>query len=103
MGSASTGQSARDTYPAHDSEMGSCSTGGIVTFADDLVDQDEPFQDFVIVHELLHPRIPTHGKLFKALMSAHAPGWQRLDEKRMSGRTVTCPANRQVDAARIVT
>jgi len=71
-------------------KWGSCSTGGVVTLAEDLVDQDEPFQDFVIVHELLHLRIPTHGRLFKALMSAHAPGWQRMDEERMSGRTVTC-------------
>jgi predicted metal-dependent hydrolase len=72
-------------------KWGSCSTGGIVTFSEDLVDQDESFQDFVIVHELLHLRIPTHGRLFKALMSAHAPGWQRMDEERMNGRTVTHP------------
>jgi predicted metal-dependent hydrolase len=74
-------------------KWGSCSTGGIVTFAEDLIDHDESFQDFVIVHELLHLRIPTHGRLFKALMSAHAPGWRRMDEERMSGRTVSDPTD----------
>jgi predicted metal-dependent hydrolase len=72
-------------------KWGSCSTGGTVTLAEDLVDQDEPFQDYVIVHELLHLRIPTHGRLFKALMSLHAPGWQKMDEKRMEGRTLSTP------------
>ena len=72
-------------------KWGSCSTGGTITFAEDLVDQDEPFQDYVIVHELLHLRIPTHGRLFKALMSIHAPGWRRMDEKRMDGRTLSNP------------
>jgi hypothetical protein len=35
------------------------------------------FQDFVIVHELLHLRVPNHGRLFKALLSVHAPGWRK--------------------------
>ena len=29
------------------------------------------------VHELLHLRVRNHGKLFRALMSAHVPGWRR--------------------------
>ncbi|MEX1154945.1 M48 family metallopeptidase [Parvibaculum sp.] len=51
-------------------KWGSCSTNGTVTLAEDLVDQDVQFQDFVIVHELLHLRIPNHGRLFKATMTA---------------------------------
>lgn len=74
-------------------KWGSCSTGGIVTFADDIVDQNESFQNFVIVHELLHLRIPSHGRLFKALMSVHAPGWQRIDQERLRGRSISAPAN----------
>ncbi|MDA8120913.1 MAG: YgjP-like metallopeptidase domain-containing protein [Acidiferrobacter thiooxydans] len=35
-----------------------------------LVGKDERFQDYVIVHELLHLRFSTHGRMFKALMSA---------------------------------
>jgi predicted metal-dependent hydrolase len=72
-------------------KWGSCSTSGIVTFAEDIVDQDETFQNFVIVHELLHLRIPSHGRLFKALMSAHAPGWQKMDKERMIGRSISVP------------
>jgi predicted metal-dependent hydrolase len=60
-------------------KWGSCSTRGVITLADDLADQDPKFQDFVIAHELLHMRVPNHGRLFKSLMSAYIPGWRRLD------------------------
>ena len=50
-------------------KWGSCSSSGTITLAIDLLDQDERFQDYVIVHELLHLRYSTHGKVFKALMS----------------------------------
>ena len=58
-------------------KWGSCSTTGIVTLAVDLADQEQGFQDFVIAHELLHLRVPNHGKLFKALMTVHVPGWMK--------------------------
>ena len=51
----------------------SCSTTGWVTFADDLVNESKNFQDYVIVHELLHLRLPNHGKLFKSLLAAYVP------------------------------
>ena len=51
----------------------SCSTAGSVTFADDLINESKDFQDYVIVHELLHLRLPNHGKLFKSLLSAYVP------------------------------
>lgn len=63
-------------------KWGSCSTGGIVTLAEDLAEQDVKFQDFVIAHELLHLRVQNHGRLFKALMSLHVPGWQAQDVER---------------------
>ena len=66
-------------------KWGSCSTSGIVTLAADLADQDTDFQDFVIAHELLHLRVPNHGKLFKALMTAHLPDWRRHDVRRIGG------------------
>ena len=59
-------------------KWGSCSNKGTVTLALDLADADSRFRDYVIVHELLHLRVPNHGRLFKALMSAHIPGWRRL-------------------------
>ena len=60
-------------------KWGSCSTTGTITLATDLGSRDVAFQDFVIAHELLHLRIPNHGKLFKALMTAHVPYWREND------------------------
>jgi predicted metal-dependent hydrolase len=59
-------------------KWGSCSSTGTLTLALDLDDQPERFQDFVIVHELIHLRVPNHGKLFKALMTAHISNWRAL-------------------------
>ena len=67
-------------------KWGSCSTSGIVTFAIDLAEQEPGFQDFVIAHELLHLRVPNHGKLFKALMTVHVPDWKTYstEQRRVS-------------------
>jgi Protein of unknown function DUF45 len=59
-------------------KWGSCSSAGTVTLAAGLLDEAPRFQDYVIVHELLHLRFDRHGRLFKALLTAHVPGWQRL-------------------------
>ncbi len=63
-------------------KWGSCSTTGIITLATDLSEQDTRFQDFVIVHELLHLRVPNHSRLFKALMTVYIPGWRALEMQR---------------------
>ena len=60
-------------------KWGSCSTSGTLTLAYDLAEREAEFQDFVIAHELLHLRVPNHGKLFKALMTAHVPDWREHD------------------------
>jgi predicted metal-dependent hydrolase len=51
----------------------SCSSKGCVTFNPELFSQPYRFQEFVIVHELLHLKIPNHGKLFKSLLKAYLP------------------------------
>ena len=56
----------------------SCSSRRTLTFAFDLVDQPTGFRRFVIVHELLHLRVPNHGRLFKAMLSMHVPDWRRF-------------------------
>lgn len=66
-------------------KWGSCSTSGTVTLAADLEDQDHGFQDFVIVHELLHLRVPNHGRLYKALMAAYVPDWKRHESRKPAG------------------
>lgn len=63
-------------------KWGSCSSGGIITIAIDLAEQEPGFRDFVIAHEILHLRVRNHSKLFKALMSAHVPGWRKHDVVR---------------------
>jgi predicted metal-dependent hydrolase len=66
-------------------KWGSCSSSGTVTLAIDLLHQDECFQDYVIVHELLHLRFSNHGRVFKALMSAHIPGWRTIEKRQLGG------------------
>ena len=55
-------------------KWGSCYTSGVLTLAADLADHEPGFQDFIIAHELLHLRVPNHGRLFKALMSGFRRG-----------------------------
>lgn len=54
----------------------SCSTIGWVSFSEDLLRQPGEFQDYVIVHELLHLKVRNHGKLFKGLLNAHLSSGQ---------------------------
>jgi predicted metal-dependent hydrolase len=60
-------------------KWGSCAPDGVVTFAKDLADQPSEFQDYVIVHELLHLRYRSHGKRFTAMMTALVPSWRQLE------------------------
>jgi predicted metal-dependent hydrolase len=52
-------------------KWGSCSTAGRVTFDTELLTQGADFRSRVIVHELLHLKVPNHGRLFKALLKAY--------------------------------
>lgn len=61
-------------------KWGSCAPDGVVTLAQDLVDMPEDFQDYVVVHELLHLRYRSHGKAFTAMMNMLVPGWRDIDE-----------------------
>ena len=49
----------------------SCSSAGRVTFSTALLDRPKQFRDEVIAHELLHLKVPNHGKLFKRLLGAY--------------------------------
>src|ERR1700730_19193114 len=60
----------------------SCSSKGRVTFNSELFGQPYRFQEFVIVHELLHLKIPNHGKLFKSLFNAFLPDLRRRRTSR---------------------
>jgi predicted metal-dependent hydrolase len=52
-------------------KWGSCSTAGRVTFDTDLLTQPALFRREVIVHELLHLKVPNHGRVFRALLRAY--------------------------------
>jgi len=64
---------------------GSCAPDGTVSLSEDLAQQPDEFQDYVIVHELLHLRYRDHGKQFKAMMTALVPKWRELEESDSSG------------------
>jgi predicted metal-dependent hydrolase len=53
------------------SKWASCSSSGRLTFNTDILRQPGTFRREAIVHELLHLKVPNHGKLFKSLMRAY--------------------------------
>jgi predicted metal-dependent hydrolase len=50
-------------------KWGSCSTAGRASLDADLLRQHAEFRKRIIVEELLHFRIPKHGKLFKTTLA----------------------------------
>ena len=57
----------------------SCSTNGNLTFDFALLDMRKEIGDYVIVHELLHFRVPNHGCLWKSLMRAHLGNYDLVE------------------------
>lgn len=49
----------------------SCSSKGRLSFDPALLQQSAAFRAEVIVHELLHLKIPNHGPLFKAMLKGY--------------------------------
>mgnify|MGYP005816688079 CR=1 FL=1 len=76
---------------------GSCAPDGVVTLADDLATEGEDFQDYVIVHELLHLRYRDHGKQFKAMMTALVSNWRALEKQSQHATETTGQGQREVD------
>ena len=59
----------------------SCSTDGNLNFNDELLEMDKEIGDYVIVHELLHFKVPNHGKLWKSLMRVYLGEWEGVAER----------------------
>jgi hypothetical protein len=55
----------------------SCSRNGLLTFSTELLKEKPEFGGYVIVHELVHLKVPNHGKLFKSLPTAILPDWKQ--------------------------
>jgi len=53
----------------------------LLIFNSELLDVDKKIADYVIVHELLHFRVPNHGKLWKSLMRAYLGDYAELEGK----------------------
>ena len=49
----------------------SASSTGRLTFNTDLLRESSDFRIEAIIHELLHLKVPNHGKVFRALLKAH--------------------------------
>ena len=66
----------------------SCSTAGTLTFNSELLGIDREVGEYVIVHELLHFRVPNHGRLWKSLMRAHLGEYEKFENelKKVSPR-----------------
>jgi len=65
----------------------SCSAKGRICFSADLLKESRTFQEYVIIHELLHLQVPNHGKLFKSLLNAYLPGWETVVAGRDGSQT----------------
>jgi predicted metal-dependent hydrolase len=49
---------------------------GRMTFDTGLLEIDREFGEYVLLHEVLHIKIPNHGKLFKSFLFTLMPDWQ---------------------------
>jgi len=57
----------------------SCSSRGRVTLDPELLCRPAEFRARVIVHELLHLKIPNHGPLFRNLLNAYLRRYRHTD------------------------
>lgn len=69
----------------------SCSTRGVLTLSADLLRLPRDLVDYVVCHDLVHLRIPDHGKGFRALMGCYMPDW-RERERRLAGWVIAGPS-----------
>lgn len=45
----------------------------------------KPLVDYIVVHELLHLRIPNHGKLWKSMMRAYLGDYEERERELGGG------------------
>jgi predicted metal-dependent hydrolase len=60
----------------------SCSSMGRLTFSTELLREPASFRREVIVHELLHLKVPNHGRVFKVLQRAYLAEQEPQRERR---------------------
>ncbi len=52
-------------------KWGSCSSNGRLTFNLELLSMPASFRAEIIVHELMHLKMPNHGRVFKSLVNSY--------------------------------
>jgi hypothetical protein len=57
----------------------SCSSRGTLTLSTALLRLPRDLVEYVVCHELLHLRVPEHGKGWRALMGVYLPDWRERD------------------------
>ncbi len=58
---------------------GSCNTRtGHINFALQLAQTSPAFREYVVLHELIHLRVPGHGPDFKAALDLYMPDWRSV-------------------------
>ena len=74
-GLKSSGWTVRDMK----SRWGSCNTVTFhLNFSLMLADRSDEELDYVILHELVHTKVPNHGPDFYAMMDRYMPGWKDI-------------------------
>lgn len=68
----------------------SCSPKGWISFNRALIKESRSFQDYAIIHELLHLEIPNHGKLFKSMMNIFMPNLGNSETSRVKPGQLRC-------------
>jgi len=54
----------------------SCSTSGTLTVGTAALSLPRELIDYVVCHELIHLKIPNHGRGFRALIRSHMRDWE---------------------------
>lgn len=62
----------------------SCSSKGNITLSSELMELPGEIAEYAIVHELLHLKVPNHGKTFKVLLATYLPQWEELHRRLAS-------------------
>ena len=70
----------------------SCSTRGRVCFSEEVLSLEDSLRQYIIAHELLHLKVPNHGRLYKSLLSAHMPDWKNAKDRLEAMASKAAPA-----------
>jgi hypothetical protein len=59
----------------------SCSSQGTLTLNRELLRMPRALVDYVLCHELLHLKVPGHGKGWQAMMGVYVPDWRERERR----------------------